>query len=289
MSRSRRPQLHRARGFSLIEVLVSLIIFGFITLATGFALTTVLRTQAAVRNRADTLQEVRGISAVLSQDLRFAFASANDTNTLFVNGGTVQGALLTFTTLSGRIAESDQPTNQQGPNPTDIQAVPQSPLRTITYAHDPSTGVFSRIESTVPGTDAITVAGNAIGTPQTVLSRRVRSITFEFYDSQNQAVRQDWNYNNDPNMQQGQQGGAQTTDTYLPQSVHVELELVGNDGEIVNHTLVIALATPTPLPAGQTPPTTTTTGTPPPNPGNGNNGTPNGNGLPAINGLGGLP
>src|SRR6185436_14302645 len=91
------------QGFTLVEVLVSMVIFGFITLATGLALSTTLKSQAAVRDKTDLLQEMRGIAAVLRADIRSAFASTNNPNTLFVSGGSAPGALLTFTTLNGKV------------------------------------------------------------------------------------------------------------------------------------------------------------------------------------------
>src|SRR5258708_24227453 len=77
----------RTAGFTLLEVLVSMIIFAFITLASGFALSTALRSQATMRDRADMLQEIRGIAAVMRADLRFAYASTNNPNTMFVTAG----------------------------------------------------------------------------------------------------------------------------------------------------------------------------------------------------------
>lgn len=250
-----------------------MIIFAIITLAAGFTLSTAMRTQAAVRNRSNNQQELRGIAAVLQNDLRYAYAATGNPNTMFVSGGTVNGSLLTFTTLSGRVIPSDQGNDQGGPTGTNVAGIPQSDLHTITYAHDPQTGILTRIESIVPGTDAAAQAANDLGSPQTILSRRIRNISFEFYDPTNQNIRQDWTYQNDPNQAQGggsqsggqgsggQGGGAQgggqtsgqTTDTTLPQSVHVEIELAGDDGRIVSETLVIPIATPTPMPAGQAP------------------------------------
>ena len=114
------------------------------------------------------------------------------------------------------------------------------------------------------GSSSSSAVSSTAGSPQTVLSRRVRNISFEYYDATNQNVRQEWAYSNDPSLT-GAQGGTggqtgaggqtgQTTDTTLPQSVHIDLELVTNSGTIETQSLIIGITTPTPMPAGQAPP-----------------------------------
>ena len=64
-------------------MLVALIMFLFITVATGFALTGALKGQQAAQQKIEESQELRSLIGVISRDVRAAYASQANPNTFF--------------------------------------------------------------------------------------------------------------------------------------------------------------------------------------------------------------
>jgi type II secretion system protein J len=229
-------------GYTLLEMLVALVMFGLISVATSFALTAALRNQQATAQRAEELQEVRAIFRLLARDLRGAFASQNNPNSLFIADGNTHGTLLTFTTLTPAIPNSAL--QVLGANPA-----PQSDVAIVSYAYDEGNGVLSRTSTSIPNLDTLP----SPDMPAAALSRQVRGITFQFFDPTT-GTRNDWHYQNEPVATQ--QGGITLgRDTSLPKAVQVSLELESSDGLLHTYTLTVPLAMPQPLPAGQRPST----------------------------------
>lgn len=229
-------------------MLVALVMFGLITVATSFALTAALRNQQATTQRAEELQEARALLSLLARDLRGAFASQNNPNSLFVAEGNTSGTLLTFTTLTAGVTAASSIQGAEA-NPT-----PQSDVSIVSYAFDEGNGVLSRTATSIPNLDTLP----SPDAPDAALSRRVRGITFQFFDP-NTGTRNDWHYLSD--QAAGQQTGVTVgRDTTLPQAVQVALDLESRDGIVHTYTTTVTLAMPQPLPAGQKPASAGTTG-----------------------------
>lgn len=274
------------RAYTLIEMLIALVVFAIITTATGFALTAAMRGQQEARQRADDLQEARALFGVLSRDLRAAFASASSPTTFFVADGSGDRPTLTFTTLNGRIDPGTVgAAGLTGSGATGRPTAPQSDVAVVSYRFDPDRQTLSRASTPIPDPGALPPSD----LPDTLLSQRVRAISFQFLDPEN-GLRPDWQFTNEQARQQiGQPGSAPggaastTSDVRLPQAVQVMIEMESATGRPLTFTTTIALTTPEPLPAGQTPEEDAPSG------GGGGNGGGQGGGGGGGQGGGGLP
>lgn len=252
-------------------MLIALVMFVIITMATSAALRSALKSQQAVQQRADEIQEVRVLFDVFAKDLRAAYASAANYNTYFRG----QPNQLNFTTLNNRILMGNQLDNSGNAYG---QELPQSDIAAVSYQLP---GELDRIVTTVPNPDFADPQATP-GDPQQLLSRHVREISFMYLPpppSSGQSVtsstpewQDSWDYYIVPpdggsggGTQSGASAGDNTlggTETTLPQAVKITLSLAGIDGRISTYSTIVTIATPTPQPKGQAPETTTTgTGT----------------------------
>lgn len=265
----------RAAGYTLIEMLVALIMFALISLATGFLLTSALRGQANMRRQAADAQEARALMELITRDVRSAFAVTGSPSTYFVATGADSGPILQITTLASRLRPELTMTGVY--DPTAETSAPQSGIVQVTYDYDPDTRVLSRLATTLPGSESYPEAGQ----PDWIISRRVQSIVFSFVDADGN-VRNEWNYQTPAQGTEGTDVSG-SYDTTLPVRVDVELELAYGDYESVLFRTSIALANAEPQPAGQTPPA------PPAAPGGEGAGPPAGGGPGGGPGGGGGP
>lgn len=236
----------RARGYTLIEMLVALIIFALISVATGFMMSSALRGQAQLAARTSEAQEVRALMALLTRDLRSAYVVTGSPSTYFVASGADSGPMLQFTTLAPRLMQDPYALLQTY---DEQEQRPQSGVIQVTYDYDPATQVLSRMTTSLPSVDAIPEAG----APDWIISRRVALLSFSFVDADGN-VRTEWNYQTPQTDETGAQLDTSSYDTTVPIRVDVELELERGTGETVVFRTSIALENATPQPAGQRPP-----------------------------------
>jgi type II secretion system protein J len=245
----------RQHGYTLIEVLVAMIMFAFISAATTVSLNAALRGQQAAQYASDALADARAALGTMSRDLRAAYASQGNPNTLFVASRSMSGTLLRFSSRAHRILPL--PTDSNG-NVDTTSSRPQSDVAVIQYSFDPNSGLLTRDELTTPNVNALPQPG----APGTAIAHRVQSISFQFYDP-DQGMRTDWNLMAPPPGSTGATGAASSMlggDTYLPQTVQISLAMVGGDGAVRSYTTTVFLVTSTPQDAGQKPETAATTG-----------------------------
>lgn len=268
---AKRRAHRQARGFTLVEALIALVIFGLITFALSMSISVALRAQSVSTQRQQDTGEVRAIFGQLGRDLNAAFGSLNSPASVFIAGGSQDGSnatgsgLLTLTTLSHRIEADDlaggiSVAAAQPPQP-------QSDCALVRYDLDPATGTLARLESVVPDPQAVSQPSDS---PANVLSQRVLAFNLRFWDTTNKTWRTDWDFEqqNQPqqtatNTQTGQAGqtdqsgaaDSATGDSLLPGAVEVTLALRKSDGTPAIYTTLIPIAAPQPQPRPTTAPT----------------------------------
>lgn len=281
------------RAYTLIEMLIALIMFGFITTATAFALTTALRGQHAAQQKADEAQDVRAVLNIISRDLRAAYASAGNPNTFFL--GMSDGSnttSLSFTSLVHRLILS-QPIGSGSTN--DANTMPQSDVSIITYTFNPEIGALNRTENAIPSPDAQPQSDS----PNTALSTKVRTIQFLFLDPSSadpsSGLRDSWSFMTDTTAT-GTGGSTQTAtqdsssgqqDTTLPRVVQINLVMDAGNGITRNYSTSVSIPSPIPQPKGQTPDPPLTVTPAPPASGTGGSGSGGGGGGGKPGGSGG--
>ena len=80
-------RLKASRGFTLLEALVALVIFGVLTLSLSLALTTALHAQVYAQQRQQEEGTVRAIFGSLSRDVQAAYVSLSNPAAIFIAGG----------------------------------------------------------------------------------------------------------------------------------------------------------------------------------------------------------
>ncbi len=215
--RSARHARRSQQGFTLLEVLVALVIFGILTVALSNAMSTALRARMLAEARQDDSAAVRAIFGILGRDLQSAYASVYDPNSLFVSGGATggntstsgaSGSLLTMASLSHRLTTTDPnvdpsvdtangarsgsiSNSQNGSND-----LPQSPVSLIRYDFDPQSGVLSRVAQSIPSLQNLQQATPG---PDDVVASNIISLQLQYWDPTQQNWRDAWDYEQ-PNL-----------------------------------------------------------------------------------------
>src|SRR5262245_18590019 len=73
-------------GFTLMEALVALIIFGIITSAVSLSLSAAMNAHRISTERQEETGSVRALFGALTRDIQAAIASPNDPNSVFMAG-----------------------------------------------------------------------------------------------------------------------------------------------------------------------------------------------------------
>ena len=204
-------------GFTLLEVLVALVIFGIITLALSGAMTAGLRGRVLAEQRQEDSETVRGLFSTLGRDLQSAYGSMYDPNSLFMTAGSgggmgqssSSGALLTLSTQSHRITTTDSgvdPTvdpGQSGAGSSPFSSAqngsndpPQQSVALVRYDLNPQAGTLSRHEQLVPNAQTIQ---QATPNPQDIVANNIVSLKIQLWDPNTQAWRDSWDFEQ-PNL-----------------------------------------------------------------------------------------
>jgi prepilin-type N-terminal cleavage/methylation domain-containing protein len=252
------------QGFTLIEALVALIIFGIITAALGVALSTSIRAEITLQSHQQDAEVARAVFHFLQQDLEAAFPAANNAASLFVGNGApssvqLPNSLLYLSTLTGRIQTADpnldpvlaMNANVMSNNTNATAATnswtPQWDCALVRYWLDSTTGELHRTVVNVPNLQLFAQTNPNV---PDVIADKVLSMQLQFWDPSQQTWRDSWDFEQ-PNWQQqmqqltqqsgqGQSGQSQnattttnsatTGDMQLPSAVQVTLVIQGSDG-----------------------------------------------------------
>ncbi|HZT42070.1 MAG TPA: prepilin-type N-terminal cleavage/methylation domain-containing protein [Chthonomonadaceae bacterium] len=264
----RRAATKGRPGFTMIEAMVALVIFGIITTAIGFAMSVALEAQRASQSRQDDAGEVRAVFDALRQDIPGAYASANDPASMFVTGSDYGASndLLTLSTQIPRLQAYDLGlssagnVNAMGATPMGSQQTvpPQTACMLVRYVFDPQAQTLSRLVLPVP--DPTVLLQQQPG-PDDIIARHVVSVQLSFWDATQNQSRNDWDYAHPSTSQAGastSQSLSTGSDTYLPSAVDVTVTTLLSDGS--QHTMETMIPIVAPQPQKTPSGTQTTTG-----------------------------
>lgn len=204
----------RTSGFTLLEALVALIIFGIIMVAMSNAMAGALRARALAEQRQEDSATARAIFATLGRDLMSAYGSNYDPNSVFMTGsgsgssGSVGGAtgapLLTFASMVQRVITSDSNVDPSssispaggaplslGSSSNGSNDPPQNTVALIRYDLDKQTGSLTRIVQAIPNLQLIQQASPA---SQNVVAMHIVDLQIQFWDPNQQTWRSDWDF-----------------------------------------------------------------------------------------------
>ena len=269
-------------GFTLIEVMISLVIFAIIMAAIAMCVQAAFRSQRIIEQRQEENAVVRAVLGIMTRDLQSAIGVPTNPSALFQAGS--NGTLIAFTTrTNGIIAPGLDPASQSqsgggglfGQNSGTNSApsgggttAPQSDVSLVRYDYDPNSGQLIRTVSPVP--NAQQFLGNTPSfsgsDPKATIGTSIVSITLRFWDASSGGWRNTWNFTGqappDP-AQSGTETGtdpnsaasassptAQTSnggDTALPTAVQIECVINAGDNRTATFTTSIPITASQPL------------------------------------------
>lgn len=267
----------RPSGFTLLETLVALVIFGIITVALSLSFNTALRSQEINNQRQEEIGEARLLFDALTRDIQNAYVSTHYTSGVFMAGassggsGSTSSSLLTLMTRSHRIEDANSLAQSPNTSTFGIQqqqtnVPPQADVQLVRYDLDRQTGTLIRSISRVPN---LTTLDQSAQDPDGAIAHHIGSLTLRFWDADKQNWRNDWDFEQ-ANLQQSQSGGGaagaggsagasgatggasgsassqnsstNTGDTALPSAVEVNVQILRRDGQTVSYSTTIPIA-----------------------------------------------
>lgn len=247
----------RNRAYTLIEMLLALVIFTIISVAVSVAYGSVVRAQNNINTADATNREASEVFSEICRDLQFAYASANDPNTMFIaNMGTGLGQpVLLFSTWSRRLylSQSDITTPDQSQTQ---YVIPRSDHEIVAYFWDPQSSDLYRCTTTIPNTSLLPQPGD----PGSTRFQNIQALDIECYDGSSWQSSWDFQGGSSNHSQMSQSSTQPPTNTQLPEAVQITLRIGVPGGQSRDYSTSVMIYTPQPLAAGQTPPTTSSSG-----------------------------
>ena len=264
-------------GFTLLEALVALVIFGILTAALSIALTSSLRAEEVLQQKSDLAAKSRLVFRYLEKDIQAGFISSNSPVSLFVGGvgavigGQAPAGALTLSALSGNIQTSDpqlDPTliaSAQAPTSATSSNLPQWNCIIVQYVLNSQTGSLYRVTDNAPNLQLIESDNSP--SPDTLLTNDVASLTLSFYDPTQQQWVNSWDYEQQAQAAQNQSGSSgqpsgssasqqqsssaassassnQSGNSSFPSAVKIQLVLKDSSGNDHVYTTSILVTTP---------------------------------------------
>lgn len=194
-------QVRKRRGFTLIEVIISLTIFTILMAAIATCTQAAFRAQLITERRQEETAVVRAVFGLLTRDLQSASGMKTNAASLFQAGGS--GTLLLLTTRTGGIVAPGLEQTSESGNASDSSSSgrsgsqttsPQSDLVLVRYDYNSATGELSRSVSPVPNTDQFSATSSTGGDPKAMIGKNIVSITLRFWDTATGGWRNVWNF-----------------------------------------------------------------------------------------------
>src|SRR5262249_46568601 len=126
---------------------------------------------------------------------------------LGLGGAAQSNSLLTLTTLSQRIQADDLTDPNQSGTPAMQPPLPQSGCAVVRYDLDPQSGMLTRIASSVPNLQTLMQMTPG---PDDLLAPDVVNLKLSFWDPNQSAWRDDWDFEQQQQAQQQAQTPGQT-------------------------------------------------------------------------------
>ncbi len=243
----------RNRAYTLIEMLLSLVIFTIISVAISVAYGSVIRAQNNINTADATNREASEVFTEICRDLQFAYTSANDPNTMFIaNMGTGLGQpVLLFSTWARRLYLSQNDITTPDQSQTQY-AIPRSDHEIVAYFWDPQSNALYRCTTTIPNTSLLPQPGD----PGSTRFQNIEALDVECYDGSSWQSSWDFQGGSSNRSQMSQSSTQPSSNTQLPVAVQIRLRIGVPGGQSRNYTTSVMIYMPQPLAAGQTPPTT---------------------------------
>ncbi len=261
-------------GFTLIEVILSLVIFTLLMGAIAMSLQTSFRAQRITEANQEQTGNVRAIFGLLTRDLHAALGAKTNPVSVFQAGG--GGTLLTLTSRTAGViapgldAGSEDGSGSSGSTASGAGFVPpQSDIALIQYDFNSAAGELTRSVVSVPNQQSLTGGSpaNSNSDPKSALGRRIVSLTLKFWDASSKGWRNVWNFRGQAPAPPAQSGDGQTGnasdpnsgtnppvseaatsdtggDTTLPSAVEIECVVKGNDDRTETYTTRVSITAP---------------------------------------------
>ncbi len=200
----------RKTGFTLIEALVALVIFGIITVVLSAALTGSIEAQQHMQQRLEQTSQVRAIFDFLTHDIQSTVGSLNNPSSVFLTGASLNpssssssstggstgpisnaSSLLTLSTRTQVMTDPQLAASGMNSNPAAQTSIPHSATNYVRYDLDSSTGSLTRSTMNVPN---LTQLAQASPGQESTLAQHVDSLQFQFWDPTNQSWTNQWDY-----------------------------------------------------------------------------------------------